>query len=102
MIDHHHPASTAPHGLPARIAGFRTTRWDLNALWQMREDVRGMLRAGLYTDAEPLQGIDGILSACLAAAKLPTDEQAAQLQEFSDAFGTPTAKPVRFTAGRSR
>ena len=59
MIDHH-PASIASHGLPARIAGYRATRWGLNALWQMREDVRGMLRAGLYTDAEPLQGIDGI------------------------------------------
>ncbi|MFM1782456.1 MAG: hypothetical protein RIS14_209 [Pseudomonadota bacterium] len=98
MIDHHHPASIASHGLPARIAGYRATRWDLNALWQMREDVRGMLRAGLYTDAEPLQGIDGILSACLAAAKLPTDEQAAQLQEFSDAFGTPMAKLVPVSA----
>ena len=91
MIDHH-PASIASHGLPARIAGYRATRWDLNALWQMREDVRGMLRAGLYTEAEPLQGIDGILSACLAATKLPTDEEAEQLQDFSDASGMPMAK----------
>jgi EAL domain-containing protein (putative c-di-GMP-specific phosphodiesterase class I)/PleD family two-component response regulator len=57
-----------------------------------------MLRAGLYTVAEPLQGIDGILSACLAAAKLPTDEQAAQLQDFSDASGTPMAKPAPVSA----
>jgi EAL domain-containing protein (putative c-di-GMP-specific phosphodiesterase class I)/PleD family two-component response regulator len=98
MIDHHNPASTAPLGLPARIAGYRASRWDLNALWQMRKDVRDMLRAGLYTEAEPLQGIDGILSACLAAAKLPTDEQAMQLQDFSDASSMPTTKPAPVSA----
>jgi EAL domain-containing protein (putative c-di-GMP-specific phosphodiesterase class I)/PleD family two-component response regulator len=98
MIDHHNPASAAPLGLPARIAGYRVSRWDLNALWQMREDVRGMLRAGLYTEAEPLQGIDGILSACLAATKLPTDEEAEQLQDFSDASGMPMAKPAPVSA----
>lgn len=98
MIDHHNPASATQLGLPARIAGYRATRWDLNALWQMREDVRGMLRAGRYTEAEPLQGIDGILSVCLAAAKLPTEEQAAQLQDFSNASGMPMAKPAPISA----
>ena len=94
MIDHYTPASSAPLGLPARIAGYRASHWDLNALWQLREDVRDMLRAGLYTEADPLHGIDGILSACLTATKLPTDEQAAQLQSFSDATGSPVAKPA--------
>lgn len=94
MIDHYTPASSAPLGLPARIAGYRASHWDLNALWQLREDVRDMLRAGLYTEADPLHGIDGILSACLTATKLPTDEQASQLQSFSDATGSPVAKPA--------
>lgn len=94
MIDLHHPAPATPAGLPARIAAYRASRWDLNALWQLREDVRGLLRAGLYTDADPLHGIDGILSACLTAAKLPSAEQAEQLQAFSTATGTPMAKPV--------
>ncbi|MFZ9362440.1 MAG: EAL domain-containing protein [Arenimonas sp.] len=98
MIDQNTPASAAPLGLPARIAGFRASHWDLNALWQLREDVRDMLRAGLYAEADPLHGIDGILSACLAAAKLPTDEQASQLQDFSDASGTPSAKPAPVAA----
>lgn len=67
-------------------------------MWQISEDVRGMLRAGLYTVAETLQGIDDILSACLLAAKLPTDEQTAQLQDFSDASGTPMAIPAPVSA----
>lgn len=98
MIDHYTPASSAPLGLPARIAGYRASHWDLNALWQLREDVRDMLRAGLYTEADPLHGIDGILSACLTATKLPTDEQASQLQSFSDATGSPVAKPASVAA----
>ena len=52
MIEQHTPASAATLGLPARIAGFRASHWDLNALWQLCEGVRDMLRAGLYAEAD--------------------------------------------------
>ncbi|WP_297800860.1 EAL domain-containing protein [Arenimonas sp. GDDSR-1] len=94
MIDLQNPAPAATLGLPARIAAYRASRWDLNALWQLREDVRTRLRVGAHADAAPLQGLDGLLSACLAAGTLPSDEQAAQLQAFGDAAAPAAVKAV--------
>lgn len=85
MTEHTNHAPMTSRDLAARVAAYRASRWDLNAIWLLRQDVRDLLQRGLSSEPGPLMGLDSILSGCLSAAKLPTHEQAAQLSAFSAA-----------------
>ncbi|MFM6989229.1 MAG: EAL domain-containing protein [Arenimonas sp.] len=78
-------------GLAARIAGYCASHWDINAVWQLRHDVRAAMTA-LASDSgglAALRGIDAVLDACLAGNRLPDPDERDRLQDLAGRVEVP-------------
>ncbi|GAB3006129.1 hypothetical protein GCM10010960_19200 [Arenimonas maotaiensis] len=72
-------------GLAARITGYCGSHWDINAVWQLRHDVRAAMAAGASDAAGlgALGAIEAVLDGCVAGNRLPGPDERDELQDLA-------------------